>query len=462
VTAAAPAGRADVAVLGAGPAGVAVAVGLARLGHSVVLVSDRPRDAREGGSARVLQALQSAGLRAALSSIVCRGERTRDWAGTRLINGHEYLIDRLRFDAALRRDAQDAGVRLLEQHVSGCEATADGWRILAGASSLRTRAVVEARGRRFRANAQRAPRLLAVVQRFEVARGEPATGIAMGLQGWYWFADDGQGRLDLQAVSAPAGSDSRAALQRRLFRRESLPALILERLTSAAACGPWRACAAGGLCREPASLPGRLLVGDAALAVDPLSGHGIYEAVAGAPAHVAAMNTWLHGGDWQLVRSFMQERSQETWRRKLAAAGGFYAEVAGVSRDPFWRETAGGYAAVAAALASKGPMLHDPVLRVQRRPVLNGARIELQRVVVSPHWPRGVWRHGDVDLAALLDCCGPQGENLADAARRLQRPPAAVQAALHWLRLQGALPAGGAVNFQRAETVGAHMARSST
>ncbi|MBY4871381.1 hypothetical protein K6W76_33745, partial [Burkholderia anthina] len=55
--------RTPIAVLGAGPAGAAAALGLARLGYPVTVVSEwRHFDAVEGVSGRVLQGLRHAGL----------------------------------------------------------------------------------------------------------------------------------------------------------------------------------------------------------------------------------------------------------------------------------------------------------------------------------------------------------------------------------------------------------------
>ena len=58
----------SIVVLGAGPAGAAVALGLKRLGYSVSVVSEWRRFAAlEGVSQRVLEALRGAGLNRALA-----------------------------------------------------------------------------------------------------------------------------------------------------------------------------------------------------------------------------------------------------------------------------------------------------------------------------------------------------------------------------------------------------------
>ncbi len=457
----ASAGSRDVAVLGAGPAGVAAAVGLARLGHAVRLYAGAARRGIEGASERLLQLLERLELHEAAATMQVRGPRSRQWAGLSSVNGTEYLIDRAQFDQALRRDATRAGATLEPGWVRRCEARDGAWSIhQAGDAGHETFcAVVDARGRKVRGFSQRGPSLLALTQRFSTPPGaEPGTAIVMGDDRWCWVAQDGRGNLDVQVVCAPLHAGSRPALRALLTDGSRLPSSVAARLESATPVGELRARAAGAFLRRAAQDAGRVLAGDAAMALDPLSGHGIYEALASADATVAAINTHLQGGDWNTVQRFMHERAQELWARKAVAAGSFYEQAAGSNSGDFWSTMSRGYA----ELAARAGMLHDPVTRIQSRPVLNGTRIEMRRVLVAPQWPRGLWRYGDIEIAELLDCCSLGERDAGRAAAQLRRPEAAVRAAMQWLSVQGALPAGGASGFRRAEPVGAPMARSST
>ena len=437
----------DVAVLGAGPAGVAAAVGLAGLGYSIHLFAGPMRSGIEGASERTVQSLQRLGLKQAAACLSVRGPRARHWAGVESINGTEYLLDRLPFDQSLRRDAVAAGVELHDAWVTWCNSTNDGWTVQsAGQPVAAFRAVVDARGRGARGLDDRGPALLALIQRFTSEAREPGTAIVMGKERWCWFAQDGRGHLDMQMVCSPVRCGSRPALQSLLMRDEDLPSRFAALLKLSKPAGNLRARASGALLRKAAEIPGRILAGDAAMALDPLSGHGIYEALASADLSIAALNTYLQGGDWSPVRRFVHERAQELMVRKAAAAHSFYQTAAAVNDGRFWATMTQGYA----ALAANDGMLHDPRTRIQSRPVLDGVRIQMRRVLVAPRWPRGIWRHGDIEIAELLDCCEPGDWDAEQVASRLQRPPADVQAALQWLRFQGALPAGNASGFTRA------------
>ncbi len=71
-----------IVILGAGPAGAAVALGLRRLGYPVTLVSEWRRFAAlEGVSMRVLEALRGAGLHQALPDAAQPSQRQVSWNG---------------------------------------------------------------------------------------------------------------------------------------------------------------------------------------------------------------------------------------------------------------------------------------------------------------------------------------------------------------------------------------------
>ena len=68
--------RKHIAILGAGPAGAAAALGLLRLGYRVTVISDWRRfNAIEGTSERVLHALRTVGLRQASGTAIAAARR---------------------------------------------------------------------------------------------------------------------------------------------------------------------------------------------------------------------------------------------------------------------------------------------------------------------------------------------------------------------------------------------------
>ncbi|EPL09055.1 NAD(P)/FAD-dependent oxidoreductase, partial [Pseudomonas sp. CF161] len=136
-------------ILGAGPAGAAVALGLRRLGYPVTLISDWRRfPALEGVSVRVLEALRGAGLEQALAQALQPSQRRVAWNGEEHAQNIEYLLDRPAFDRGLREALREAGVQLIEGRVLGVQSTEAGHRVqVQGQAEQVGEFLVEARGR---------------------------------------------------------------------------------------------------------------------------------------------------------------------------------------------------------------------------------------------------------------------------------------------------------------------------
>jgi len=83
--------------------------------------------------------------------------------------------------------------------------------------------------------------------------------------------------------------------------------------------------------------------------------------------------------------------------------------------------------------------------------VLNGSVIEMRRVAVTRERPRGVWQVDQVELARLEEfLLAEPAAGVAQAARYLACPPAAVVSAVGWLRAHGLLKSGAHAPQTRA------------
>lgn len=436
----------DVAVIGAGPAGAAAALGLAMLGWRVRMYTGDGRSGLEGGSARLPGALQSLSLRSACANVDEMVPRICHWAGERWKAGEEHVIDRTRFDAALRADVAREHIDQVNEHVRATKRLPGGWLVVSDRGTSRARAVIDARGRRTRAAGVRGPRLLASMQRYSGSAVRSTTVLCMGAGGWYWAAVDGQGDLQVVAVTGPEHSKRSVSPRQPLLAGNALPNAIAEVTSGAVPAGPPRACAATSVWRSPAEQEGYVFSGDAALSVDPLSGNGMYEALAASPAAIAGVNTWLKTGEWCHVRRFLTERSRESWMRKLEVAGSFYEQAARVAPHPFWARTASAYRARGAEFRTTA----DGPIGVERRPVLIGSRIELRRVIVGPRWPRGLWRFRDIELADLIESSEPE----LSTAARLGVDVSQVREAVQWLSRERVFARGAEPAHDRIESIG--------
>lgn len=175
-----------------------------------------------------------------------------------------------------------------------------------------------------------------------------------------------------------------------------------------------------------------LRVGDAAMAVDPLSGNGIFQSLSSALQAPAVINTLLQRPERiALARRFHQQRVEQLFLRFARTGRDFYALERRWAEQPFWRER---------STWPDAEPLHAPAdinqLRVARAPVIQGDLIEEREVVVTADQPLGIWHLDGIALAPIIQAlhAGQLAEALAGLAPEARRK---VQG---WLLGQGYRP----------------------
>ena len=442
----------DVAVLGGGPAGSLTAGGLARLGFTVVLITrPRPQLAFEGLSQRTLDGLEAAGCERALGQVGSEVQRRATWGGQASAANTEFVVDRGAFDQALAADAAAQGVEVHAGRVTAVAPAGDRWRLGArlvdgGTRQFAAGFVVEARGREAPAagaRRRRGPPTTALSRPWALPAGAGAqTAVAAFAQGWAWLAAPGDGRAVLQlfVASGRGRLPPRRELEDYYARRlEELPEAP-EWLRGASPAGRVSARESTPQIALPLAGPKSLRVGDAALAIDPLSGHGIFEAVGGALAAAPVINTLLRRpADRALATAFYTERAETTFLRHCRVGRDFYAQEERWPEAPFWAERRRWPDAEPA---------HRPAQsgapEIAERPVIEDGFVVRREVIATPDHPRGVWQVDGVALVALLRLVEALLPAAAEeirrrAAARLGVPPARVETALAWLRHRGLL-----------------------
>jgi 2-polyprenyl-6-methoxyphenol hydroxylase-like FAD-dependent oxidoreductase len=435
----------DVLVIGAGPAGSVVAARLAAAGARVALVGGTARSGWEGLSRRSVTLLAEEGLEGAPGIIDGPFLRSGVWADHRRVEGTEWLVERRSLAAALRAHARAAGVHDRRDTVTSLQWEGGQWRgTLRAGGSVAAPQVIEARGRR--GPERRGPLLLAVGRQFQTrfcaapdAPVQPGTHLHAIDFGWCWWAARA-GALWVQVVGQPRGGHPAIAHSAAAHADAGHPAAWI---AAAAAQIPALADALegsrpdGNLVARPAHARlgrnardvTRWRVGDTALALDPLSGQGVYEALRGARLVAMAVHSVMRGGDAPLAHRFVAERQEEAWTNGVRTAAGFYRENA--ARGQFWSETAAAYERLLPSAAPDAP-------RIERRPVLCDGRILERDVIVTSQHPRGVWHVADVPLVSLKGYLeSAKHATVSGAAAAVDRPAAAVASAIHWLQRTG-------------------------
>lgn len=425
--------EASILVLGAGPAGAATALGLRRMGYPVTVVSDWRRFAAvEGVSQRVLEGLRHAGLGAALAEATTPATRQVHWNGERLQPNQECLLNRQRFDQALRDDLRRAGVELVEGRVREVE-RGQGYRIhLDDGRTLHGEFLVEARGRQapLSEGRLRGPETVSLLNLWQAAPGTPVSAVESLDDGWAWMARLADGRCYWQVTldATTAQLPGKAALPEYCAERRRGSALVAQLFGERAfAPAQVHARSSTAILAGNCAGPDWLRVGDAAMAVDPLSGNGIFQSLSSALQAPVVINTLLQRpGQADLAQRFHQTRVEQLFLRFARIGRDFYAQETQRVAQPFWARRRGWPDAQPLHAAADWQ-----AVRVERRPVLREGWVEEAEVVVTADQPLGVWHLQGVELAPVVR--GLQaGIGLERLVKKAHQPMVE-----RWLREQG-------------------------
>ena len=436
-------------VLGAGPAGAATALGLRRLGYAVTVVSDWRRFAAvEGVSARVIDALRGLGLQRALTAFAPPSPRRAVWNGTYTEANVESLVDRQRFDQGLLEDLERLGVPVVRGRVTALHPAPGGHELEidtdAGPRRMAAGFLVEARGRA--APGGGAPRVrgvetVSLLQYWQGPAGEAGSTVLSVEDGWMWMAALADGRRYLQLTVDVASADlpPKRALGDYCSARFHAVEAAAPFVRDAQPVGEPHARTSTAVLNESVAGDDWIRVGDAAMAVDPLSGNGIFQALSSALQAPAVVATLRHDrGRTALAQHFHTRRIEHLFHRFARIGRDFYAQEARWPQAPFWAARRGWPDAL--PLHAK---VRPETVRVARGPVVCAGRIVEQDVVVTPDQPLGVWHLDGLAVAPMLAALRREGgdalekaagEALLCARFGLERARAA--ALLAWMRAQ--------------------------
>jgi flavin-dependent dehydrogenase len=394
----------DCVVAGGGPAGAFAARELARAGLSVLVVDPaRGRVRLEGLGVRVEQLLRTKGLEGALEAASAPLPRSVSWAGLSDSARGERLVERTRFDDALRRAAVAAGARLETARVGRLLAAdpENGVSLLLNSGrTVTARLMVDARGRQAPSQERlKGPQTLAVSGFMQRLPEHAGTFVAATPEGWLWrAAAPGIGTwVQVCIDSGDLGGSGQAALEARLIRFLEQPEIRSE-FSDTAFLRPLLARSAGLVLAAPELRPPVIPVGDAAVAIDPLSGHGLFWALSSALAAIPAALTLLETPEEgaRLAASFYRDRVVGTFWRQARTGRDFHRLEEALAGHDFWRRRA--------RWPDDTPS-HPQVDTVSlvRRVVVDGNRLAERDVLVTPQDPGGVAFVAGIPVRDLAD-----------------------------------------------------------
>lgn len=342
--------RATICVIGAGPSGSTFAARMAQLGHDVYLIERAafPRShLGESLSPGVLPLLEATGAREVVEAAgFLRVQKVMvSWGAAPQIREDAreqgLLVDRGRFDQLLLARAQALGVNVLQPaHVVHRELNPQGWTITIDHAGLRQNVhadfLADARGRSGGRKQRHGPATLALYGYWR-GRNLPAQPrIEAGRDCWYW------------GVPLPDGSyNTLVFVDAKTFRRsgtlETRFHELLARSSLMTGChaglaGPVLATDATPCLASEIITSKCIALGDAALALDPISSSGVQKAIQSALAGAVVVNTLLRKPASQAAAmQFYQSSMKEASDRHRRWAGSHYATAALRWESDFWR-----------------------------------------------------------------------------------------------------------------------------
>ena len=351
----------DIAIAGAGPGGAAIARQLAQSGCRVMLLErsrfDGPR-VGESLAPAVQPLLTELGVWQGfvdLKPLPSYGTRSV-WGGTGEAE-HSHLqnpylcgwhVDRVAFDRMLADSAVRAGARLLlGEQVRRCVSGANGGFTLSlsQGNEVNARFVIDATGRgstlarRLGARTLTFDRLVGVAAQFENPRAGARcyTLVETTPDGWWYSAPVGNDRSMVMLMTDGDLICTQGTKDLPLWSK----ALSRAGLTSASVdgCelkwGPRVFSAVSSRLQRMDNFQKRwLAVGDAALAVDPISGSGVVRALQTAKAATATVLSCLSGDD-SAISAYEADRDREC-TEYLFKRIGYYGIERRWSNSPFW------------------------------------------------------------------------------------------------------------------------------
>ncbi|WP_421866591.1 flavin-dependent monooxygenase QhpG [Motiliproteus sp.] len=436
----------EIAVVGGGPAATIAAIGLQRLGYRVLVITQpRPFAALEGISKRVIDSFRQQGMQALVEALPPPSPRQVSWNGSTSAANVEVLVDRQQLDRLLLDELRQRQISVVEARAQQLVADGDGWRIsLQGhPQHRRVRAdfLIEARGRSAPSAGEervKGPETLSLLHYWQGPAGQLRSAVESFEHGWAWMAMAADGRRYLQLTvdprycPLPAKSELASFCQQQLLQLEQSGPFV----EGAEPTDRVQARTSGCVLRQ--QLMGRrwLCIGDAAMAADPLSGNGVFQAMSSGLAAPAVVNTLLrHPKSYSIAAEFYRRRIHGLFYRFARVGRDFYRMEQRWSDQPFWRDRCD--------WPDREPSHAEPVpgrWSIETLPVIDRDRIRTAEVLVTPDQPMGIWHYRGVELAPVMRELGHNpsldgaDQRLADA---LKLDPELARQLVSWIGSEG-------------------------
>jgi len=409
-------------------------MGLVKLGFQVTIINQpSKRISLEGLSSRTIDILKSLNANTTLHTLNTAVRRLSRWSDKLSNTSQEWIVNRKKFDSALLIDAENSGVKILSGRVISTQIYNESWQVHWSDSNecrchntLNADFIVEARGRstpRHQQSTKKGPAAYAIGQRWKLSKPHDGSLVVSLENGWAWWASTGYQALFQYVV----GDIGKLKLSEHYQQSIDQVPEVQHWLNRAVATTNLSVCGARLRLFDHPTGDRWLRVGDAALAPDPLSGQGVFEAVACALAAVPTINTMLRlQVNTEIARSFYRDRCHDRFYGIARSGRDFYQMEKKLNNTDFWSARQN--------WPDHRPSHPDPRSEkstIKERPVVIENFIHKRSVVITPDHPRGILNHSNVPLVPLLNYIESGG---TQAALQFETSEQHINAAQHWLK----------------------------
>lgn len=418
----------DICIIGGGPAGSVLAARLAQLGWNVGLLERSPFPRRHLGeslSPGVIPLVESIGAGPVIERASFTPVKRVDviWEEKRSrVDPKELgrLVDRGPFDLMLLNHARECGARVWQPAtVRQLKRGPEGW-ILSVAeggrlTEIRARFLADATGRTGllpRRRLRTGPKTLAL-HAYWTGTGLPEQPrIEAGTDEWYWGVPLPEGLYNTLVFLDPGNLRAMPGTLEEKFHRLLTASSILPSGAQARLVGRVGATDATPFFDENCVTNDSIKVGDAALALDPLSSSGVQKAIQTALSGAVVVNTLLRRPESATpARQFFRDNLSAASASHRAWASGHYGRVSHRG-SRFWRERSSDVPAPSAEAAPPrrspasifpgGPLTLSPGVTINRQPCITGDYVTERPAVSHPSLVGPIAYLGGVELAPLL------------------------------------------------------------
>lgn len=404
--------QAGILVLGGGPAGGAVALGLRRLGYDVTLVAQPRAFLTVGGICEeTVSRMKRAGFSFALRDLPEPCDKLISWNGS-LRHHCERLINSNEVDRGILLDLRSAGITVIEGQVGKIHAFGSGYQvdIIADGKTrvLAASFLVEARGRAAPGAGlvqDRGAQTLMLQYYWQDQPCRPGAVLQSFPQGVAWLATwfDGSRYLNLMMDAEELSVRDKPAMRQQgrqaLAWLEHILPMCPSQLDS---CTMHARSGTASLTRE-AIADNWIRVGDAALAVDGIIDSSIADTLETVAVVPAVINTLLQKpANAGHAKEYYQHWLAHRFYRQNRKNHHLFNQEQSWAMQPFWYKRQRWPDAWPEMVLDDESQLDLSRAELQVRPALVGHYIELEEVVITETQPMGVQSLNGVSLVEIV------------------------------------------------------------